>query len=188
MLGWAATGLVFFLKPGYGAAYAPLTVRRYPLEAMQIAVPDTAWRETRMLRTVLGLHLLVRDGGGWRQVDPETSAPRPRPGADDVRRLVDDAIAADRARYGSITAVDGDTVRTSTGARITLDWPALTLSQRGRDTDRIDLLYRIHYLQWTGVATLDRILGAVGLAALVLLAAIGVRLAFPARRAAQPPR
>jgi hypothetical protein len=27
MIGWAATALVFFFKPGYEAAYAPLAVR-----------------------------------------------------------------------------------------------------------------------------------------------------------------
>lgn len=177
LLAWAATGAVFFLKPGYGAAYAPLAVRTYPLEALQTALPDTSWRETRLLRSALGVHLLVRTADGWRQADPESGVPRPRAADAEVRRLVEDAIAADPARYGAITSLVGDTVTTDTGARIVLDWDRLALSQRGRDTDRIDALYRIHYLQWTGITLLDRLLGAAGLAGLVLLALAGLRLA-----------
>jgi len=38
------------------------------------------------------------------------------------------------------------------------------MSQRGHDTDRIDWLYRIHYLQWTGNKTIDRAFAMFGLA------------------------
>ena len=44
--------------------------------------------------------------------------------------------------------------------------------------DRIDALYRIHYLQWTGYKLVDRLVGLVGLLLLVTLAVLGVRLAF----------
>ncbi|HKQ60281.1 MAG TPA: hypothetical protein VJS92_03285 [Candidatus Polarisedimenticolaceae bacterium] len=178
ILGWAATGFVFFVKPGYAGAYESLRVRRHPLERPE-------WLETRTLRTALGDHLLARTESGWTHLDPATLAPLPLPDETGIRRLVEDAIATNRVRYGDVVSVvrdDGSppsaTVRTSTGVEIQLDWSGLELQQSGRDTRRIDGLYRIHYLQWTGVRTLDRVLGAAGLASLLLLAALGVRLAF----------
>lgn len=177
LLGWALTGLVFFIKPGYGAAYSPLPVRTYPLDAMQLAVPDSSWRELRQLRTVLGLHLLVRDSSGWRQLDPETGAVRPAPDEAGLSRLAEDAFARDSVRYGTIASVEGNTIRTSTGATVKVDWDRLAFSQEGRDTRLIDGLYRVHYLQWTGIGAVDRILGILGLAGIAGLAGLGVWLA-----------
>ena len=37
-------------------------------------------------------------------------------------------------------------------------------TQHGADTARIEWLYRIHYLQWTGNRTVDRVLAVLGLA------------------------
>ncbi len=54
----------------------------------------------------------------------------------------------------------------------------LSLRQRGRDTERIDLLYRIHYLQWTGIPNLDRLLGALALTFVLALTLLGLRLAL----------
>jgi len=70
-----------------------------------------------------------------------------------------------------------NTITTDTNTRIVLDWKRLTLQQRGMDTDRIDLLYRIHYLQWTGVTAIDRILGPLGLALVLALSILGLMLA-----------
>lgn len=177
-LGWAATGFVFFLKPGYAGAYAMLAPKRYPLDASLRVVPDPAWLEFRCLRTVLGDHLLARTERGWAHLDPATKKPRPAPTDDEFRRLLADAFSADPARYGAVVSAAGNAARTDTGVAVTLDWDTLSLSQRGRDTDRIDLLYRIHYLQWTGVKAVDRPLGVVGLALVAALALLGVRLAL----------
>jgi hypothetical protein len=133
-----------------------------------------------LVRTILGTHLLVRTDAGWQQLDPRTGRERPSPSADEVRRLVADAIAGNE-RYGQVRSVDGDTVRTTTGVVITLDWDRLSLSQRGPDTDRIDALYRIHYLQWTGIPAVDKVLGPAGLALVALLSALGLRLALRRR-------
>lgn len=54
----------------------------------------------------------------------------------------------------------------------------MSLQQRGSDTRRIDLLYRIHYLQWTGIKILDKVLGFTGLALVLTLTALGAWLAF----------
>ena len=58
MLGWAATGVVFFTKPGYEAAYEQLQPRLYPVESGAAVPADGEWQEVRVLRTVLGDHLL----------------------------------------------------------------------------------------------------------------------------------
>jgi hypothetical protein len=134
-IGWAVTGVVFFTKPGYGAAYDALPIKTYPIEGPLAVRPDPAWQEDRYVRTILGLHLLVRTGKG--------------------------GVAA-----------------TDTGAVVRFDWNRLTLQQRGRDTDRIDRLYKIHYLQWTGNEGADKILGLTGLTLLIVLTALGARLAF----------
>jgi len=189
--GWALTGFVFFLKPGYEAAYGGLRVETYPLEGVTLPQPRPDWLEMRLLRTVLGDHLLVRGPGGRHHLDPRTMADRELPDGGAIRKLVDAAIAGDRGRYGDIASVTphpGDapsaSIKTTTGVDIELDWISLGLQQSGRDTRRIDALYRIHYLQWTGVRTLDRVVGAVGLLSLIVLAILGLRLAFRGRRMA----
>ena len=50
------------------------------------------------------------------------------------------------------------------------------LSQRGEDTDRIDWLYRIHYVQWTGDPTIDKILPLVVLGLLWIVVVVGIVL------------
>lgn len=177
-LGWAVTGAVFFMKPGYGAAYDALPIRTYPLESPLTVRPDAGWREFRYLRTILGPHLLARTDAGWITLNPLTLQPAAAPTDEDIRTLIADAFAANPARYGHIVSLAGRVATTDTGAVITVDWNRLSLQQRGRDTDRIDRLYKIHYLQWTGQDTVDRVLGLLGLTLLVALTALGVRLAF----------
>jgi hypothetical protein len=181
LLAWAATGAVFFVKPGYGAAYDPLPIRTYPIEGALTLRPDPAWREIRHLRTILGLHLLARTDKGWAHLDPVTLQPAAMPRDEDVKRLIADAFAVNPSRYGRIVTLAGGTATTDTGAVITFDWNRLTLQQRGRDTDRIDRLYKIHYLQWTGQKTADRVLGLAGLVLLTVLTSLGARLAFSRR-------
>ena len=182
---WSLTGFVFFVKPGYAAAYAGLRVREYPLEELQAMHPTSEWREARSLRTILGPALLIRTEQGWSHLDPGSLRPRPLPDDTSLRRLLADAIASETARYGEIISLarhDDDppsaTFETSTGVTIELDWSGLSLQQSGRDTRRIDRLYRVHYLQWTGIGPLDRVLGVAGLLSLITLAILGLRLVF----------
>jgi hypothetical protein len=189
LLGWSATGLVFFLKPGYAAAYGTVRVFEYPLDGTldpRAAVPAGAL-EARWLRSVLGDHLLVRLPSGPHHFDARGER-FPLPGEASLRRLLEDAIRQDAVRYGAIESLardgSGGTVsaRTTTGVTLDLDWATLSIRQTGRDTRSIDALYRIHYLQWTGIAPVDRVLGLLGLGSLVALAALGVRLAFVSTR------
>jgi hypothetical protein len=92
--------------------------------------------------------------------------------------LLEDAFTINPARYGNITGVNDNTVKTSTGVEVTLDWNRMTLQQKGKDTDRIDLLYRIHYLQWTGVKSVDRVVGLIGITLVLTLTSLGAWLAF----------
>lgn len=185
VVGWAITGFVFFVKPGYDAAYESLRVRQYLLEGGPIPSPGPGWLEARSLRTMLGDHLLIRTETGWTHLDPATLQPMLLPDDASIRRLVEDAIGTNRARYGEIAVMARNeestpsaSIRTTTGVEIDLDWSTLEFRQIGKDTRRIDALYRVHYLQWTGIGALDRVLGVVGLASLIVLAALGLRLAL----------
>lgn len=185
LFGWVVTGFVFFLKPGYAEAYESLPLRTYPLAEHLTIMPNSAWLEVRVCRTVLGPHLLVRMASGWQQLDPVTLAERKPPTADEVKALLTDAFAVHPERYGTITAVANHTATTSTQVQVSLDWPRLSLQQRGRDTDWIDRLYKIHYLQWTGIKSVDKVLGIVGLVLIGGLSLLGLLLQLNIRSAAR---
>jgi hypothetical protein len=72
----------------------------------------------------------------------------------------------------------GNNITTDTGVRVELDWSRLSLTQSGKDTDRIDTLYKIHYLQWTGVNAVDKVLGGLGILLVLVLSLLGARLFF----------
>jgi uncharacterized iron-regulated membrane protein len=174
---WAITGLIFFLKPGYTAAYELLNVKTYPLAQQVNVVSEPGWREFRYLRTVLGDHLLVRLDSGWKQLDPVTKQMRTASDAE-VRALLKDAFSANPQRYGEVSVITDNTIRTNTGIEISLDWNRMSLQQKGKDTDRIDLFYRIHYLQWTGIKSVDRVVGLVGIGLVLVLTGLGGLLVF----------
>jgi hypothetical protein len=176
--GWALTGLVFFTKPGYEGAYEVLSPKTYPLDHPLTINPDPTWLEFRYLKTVLGEHLLVRTGAGWSHLNPADGRPRSGPTEDEIRTLLKDAFTANPRRYGNISKVSGETASTDTGVEVTVDWKRLSLQQRGTDTDRIDLLYKVHYLQWTGVKIIDRVVGMTGIALVLALTVLGAWLAF----------
>jgi hypothetical protein len=140
--------------------------------------PDRAWLEMRFVKTLLGEHLLARTSRGWLHYDPRNMQLRNEPSTEEVRALVNDAISINPARYGEIASVESSNAITDKGIRIDLDWSRLALSQRGADTDRIDALYKIHYLQWTGMKSVDQVLGALGILLVVSLSTMGAILFF----------
>ncbi len=176
--GWAVTGAIFFLKPGYAGAYDILQVKTYPLNGQTQITADPTWLEIRLLKTALGEHLLVRTGEGWQHLDPVTRQVKSSPTEEEMRQLLNDALQANAERYGNIASINGNAATTSTGVRVTLNWQRMTLTQTGKDTERIDALYKIHYLQWTGIAGVDKVLGAVGIAGILILSFLGLRLFF----------
>lgn len=176
--GWALTGLVFFIKPGYEGAYEVLSPKTYPLDRVVTINPDSSWLEFRCFKTVLGEHLIVRTAAGWSHLNAANGRPKDKPSEDEFRMLLKDAFSANPGRYGNVSRVSGDTASTDTGVQVTVDWNRLSLQQRGRDTDRIDLLYRVHYLRWTGVTVVDRAVGIVGIVMVMALTVLGARLAI----------
>ena len=182
-LGWAVTGVFFFIKPGYSEAYQSLSVKTYPFETpLPQLKPKDDWLQVKWLKTILGLHLMVKQANGWIHLNPSTLEQIESPDSEAVRRLVEDAIFDKRERYGKLTSVEGDKAITSTGAQISFSWSQMSLRQRAKDTDFIDRMYKIHYLQWTGIESIDKVLGIVGLGAVLILAVLGLRMAFPKRR------
>jgi len=177
-LGWAVTGFIFFLKPGYAGAYEILKPRTYPLTGAASIIPQSEWLEYRYFKTVLGDHLIARTEKGWLHLNPANGQPRSGPTRGEIELLLKDAFTANPLRYGEISDISGQTARTSTGVEVTLDWNTLSLQQRGSDTDRIDLLYRVHYLQWTGVKGIDKALGLIGLTLVMVLTGLGAWLAI----------
>ena len=177
LFGWAITGFVFFVKPGYDGAYELLQPKTYPMDGDPVAwTPNPSWLEVRCFKTVLGNHLLVRTAQGWQHLDPATLTVRAKPNDDDIKKLLQDAFSANPERYGQVSTIEDTTATTTTNVKVALNWNRLSLQQTGKDTDRIDLLYKIHYLQWTGVKWLDRALGILGLALIVTLSLLGLLL------------
>ena len=162
-------------------------VKTYPLETQAAINSDPAWLEFRFLKTILGTHLVAKKRDGWVHLDPATMQPRVQPSNDELKLLLEDAFTTNPERYGRVVSVSGGSAITTTGVNVKLDWTRMSLQQRGSDTDRIDVLYRIHYLQWTGIRTVDRILGMAGLLGVVVLALLGARLAFRASREGDRP-
>ena len=178
LAGWAVTGAIFFLKPGYAGAYELLQVKTYPLETNIAIQLEPSWTEARFVKTILGDHLLAHTSRGWLHLDPLTRQPEPEPSADDLEALVTDAFSANPARYGRVASIDGNLITTNTGVRVELDWNRLALTQSGKDTDRLDAFYKIHYLQWTGITGIDKVLGALGILLVLTLSLLGARLFF----------
>ena len=155
-----------------------LSPKTYPTETQLQITGEPGWQEFRYLRTILGDHLLVRTKAGWTQVDPDNHQQRTQPTENELRTLVKDAFSSNPVRYGEIASVRENVATTNTSVEVTLDWNRMSLQQKGADTDRIDLLYRIHYLQWTGVKSVDRVVGFVGIFLVLILTSLGAWMAF----------
>ncbi|MBA6416867.1 PepSY domain-containing protein [Colwellia sp. 6M3] len=176
MLGWTFTGLVFFIKPGYQGAYEQLSVKTYPLSGPITIIPQDNWQEVRVVKTVLGEHLIVKANNKSQHLDPTTLLAMPEPTTLQLETLINDAFTDNQARYGDIISTDGFTAKTNTGVEVVLNWSSLRLSQQGQDTQLINLLYQVHYLQWTPFKELNQVVGIFGLILLISLTVLGVRI------------
>src|SRR5262249_48854788 len=97
-VGWAVTGAVFFIKPGYGGAYEALAVRTYPIESSMTLPAAPGWPGGGGLKPVLGIHLLERRAGGGKQTAPQPLEGRPPPGDAEIRALLPAAFPANPER------------------------------------------------------------------------------------------
>ena len=181
LLGWCVTGFIFFLKPGYAGAYEFLQIKTYPLDEPIKLSPNPDWLEIKYLKTILGDHLLVRTLAGWQHLDPMTRLVRNKPSTEEITKLLTDALSQNAQRYGRLVQINSETALTDTGVMVTLNWEQLRLQQKGKDTALIDRLYKIHYLQWTGIRWIDMTLGIAGLVFLVTLSVLGLFLSFNLR-------
>lgn len=181
LITWCITGTIFLIQPGYGSAYEALKVRHYPLDSLIEIPANPQWQEVRLLRTVLGTHLIVKTDEKNLHLDALSG--QPFTAIDDVQKqqIIADAIAENSARYGEILSVEDGLYTTTTGIEIRSNWDTLSLQQYGNDTRWIDRLYSAHYLQWTGNDFLDKILGVFGLLLLIAISITGSMLILKSR-------
>lgn len=184
---WSVTGLLFHLKPGWSRAYDLLDAERPAQVHLDKLVLPEGVTHVEVFSTAIGPLARVTTPKGDELYDADTGTRRSPLPIDAAQALAVDAIARSHyaSTYGATTRV------TSTEATVTIelaDGPVVEvgrndgrLSQRGPDTDRIDWLYRIHYLQLTGNKTFDKILALAGLALIWLVLIPGVVL-FMRRR------
>jgi hypothetical protein len=176
MFGWTITGVIFFIKPGYKQAYEQLSIKTYPLEIQLVVNPIKEWSEVRLVKTILGHHLLVKTNGKIEHLDPISLQTKKMPTSSQYKLLIEDTLSKNKERYGELVYIDGNNAQTSTGVEIKLDWLNLRLSQKGNDTKLINILYKIHYLQWSPFNGVNLIFGVLGLLLLATLTIFGVKL------------
>lgn len=181
---WSITGLLFHLKPGWDRAYDPLSVKRdEPIDVasvVPIASVITKPSSVELFATVLGPMYRVTTKDGSSIIDASTGKPRTFTG-EEVTRLVDDAVSRSpfANRYGAHVGISGgdiNAIRYAGDQIVTFSPTTMRVSQEGRDTKRIEWFYRLHYLQWTGNATLDKILAVGGLVLIWIVMIPGVVL------------
>ena len=207
---WIGTGLLFHVKPGWDEAYESLAAPPPGLPPWERVVFSPAALKARGLLDAGPVALAAHPSGlvayfGSRDgraaaVDGTSGDPIP-PASDGVARAFAlAAISASRhaASYGTILSTEPAVHRspltgteapaflflTSGGKRVLVDRVTGEVGQSGALNDRIDLLYRIHYLQWTPwrPVNVGLVLGASLL--VLLLAASGLRFLFsPSPRA-----
>jgi hypothetical protein len=189
LVAWSGTGLLFHVKPGWARAYDMLSAER-PLATAGVASIETVAatfstpiERVELFGTALGPMYRITTHGGVELVDAAGARRRSPLTADDARELAADAVAHSRQRelYGAIgnATVEGNTVHVGFAhATVDVDRASGKLTQRGTDTDRIDWLYRIHYLQWSGNPDVDRVIPVVGLGLIWIVAFAGLVLFF----------
>ncbi len=170
---WSVTGLLFHLKPGWSRAYDLLSVERggalHPGKLVALATIGDEVTGLELIDTALGPLYRVTTQAGGSLVDASTGQRRSPLSEPDARTLALDAVrrSPHRAAYGDVASITSRgelfELAFAGGQTVELSRGDARLSQRGPDTDRIDWLYRIHYLQWTGNKTIDRVLAMFGL-------------------------
>lgn len=174
---WSVTGLLFHLKPGWDRAYDQLAVERQgplslativPASTLEVAVSGAEIQRVSLFDTVLGPLYRVQTTTGSELVGATTGHKRSPLTVAECEALIADAVSRSpyRSAYGGPVTTHGDATTVKVDFRdatVTLGRSDARISQRGSTSDRIDWLYRIHYLQWTGNRTIDRAFAVLGL-------------------------
>ena len=186
VIGWTFTGMMFFIKPGYEAAYDQLVVKTYPLEKSFVIPKSKKWTEARLLKTILGYHLLVKTDNGFQHLDPVSFQLKEIPVDLELTSLFNDSFSNKPDRYGHVISSDNYKVITSKGIEVSLNWERLTFRQEGEDTKLINTLYKIHYLQWTPYKGINQYMGIIGLTLLMILTVFGLKIYISGRHKTTP--
>ncbi len=187
LVAWTVTGLAFHLKPGWAGAYEQL--RAYddgPLDPAGLIAPadlpiaggSTAWE---LGSTAVGpVYRMSREAGPVlvHATTGRILSPLDRASVEAIARRASSRAAASE-RYGDVEDVllterEG-VVRFAGGAVVRVGRYDLSVAQRGADTAWIDRMYELHYLRWTGIEAIDRVLAPIAVVAVWLLAFTGVR-------------
>lgn len=188
LLTWTFTGFVFYFKPGYGNAYHQLAIQSYPIthalsiepSVFKVYTNNEPWLDTRIVHSILGIHLLVRTNDSQYHFNYNTQKPWHADKNLEIRKLIQDACDTKSKRYGKIIQLDELTATTDTQVEITLDWSTLKLRQKGRDSRIINKIYDFHYLRLTPYAFLNKIIVLIALVGLIVLSGLGLALSgFP---------
>ena len=200
---WIGTGLLFHVKPGWDEAYEALAVPPPgPLPWERVVFSPAALKARGLLDpgpVALGAHpsgLVAWFGlreGRPAAVDGTSGEPIPPASEDAARAFALAAISGSRhaGSYGPIVSVEPGAhrsaltgaedpafvFRTSGGKRVAVDRVTGEVRQSGDLNERIDLLYRIHYLQWTPWKPVNVALVLAASLLVLFLAASGLRLA-----------
>jgi hypothetical protein len=201
---WTVTGLLFHVKPGWNEAYESLAAPPPgPLPWERVVFSPAAVKARGLLDpgpVALAPHpsgLVAYFGlreGRPAAVDGTSGDAIPLASEDASRAFAVAAISASRhaASYGTVvsagpaehrSALTGAVnpallFRTSGGKRVLVDRITGEVSQSGDLNERIDLLYRVHYLQWTPWKPVNAGLVLAAMLLVLLAAASGTRLAF----------
>ncbi len=187
---WSVTGLLFHLKPGWDRAYDQLAVERpgplklaavVPASAVEPALDGSPIERVTLFASQLGPLYRVSTTAGTELVDATTGKKRSPLTVPEAEALIADAVSRSpyRAAYGEQVKTEADerTVKIDfQDATVTIGRSDGRISQRGAGSDRIDWLYRIHYLQWTGNKTIDRAFAMLGLALIWAVMIPGIML------------
>lgn len=176
---WSITGLLFHLKPGWKRAYDMVSIER-PLADQNVAAVQSLprFKKLELFGTALG-PMYRLDGSSL--IDAQTLRPRSPLSIEDAKTLAQDAVAqsSQHAGYGALIDAKSDesTVHVQfESAMVDVDRASGSLYQHGADTARIDWLYRIHYLKWTNIPSVDRVVAVIGLALIWVAMAAGIVL------------
>ncbi len=184
---WTVTGLLFHLKPGWSRAYDMLDPERPGMVHLDRLTLPANVTHVEAFATAIGPLARVTTDKGDELYDLDSGTRRSPLSIDVAQALAVDAIKRSKfaASYGDCAKVTSTEtsvkLECSDGPTIEVGRNDARISQRGPDTDRIDWLYRIHYLQWTGMKTFDKIFALVGLGLVWLVMIPGIVL-FVRRR------
>ena len=178
---WSITGLLFHLKPGWSRAYDMLDAERpAAVHLDKLVLPDGA-THVEVFSTAIGPLARVTTTKGDELYDADSGTKRSPLPTDAAQALAVDAVK--RSHYASsygapsrVTSTETTVTLEFAGPVVEVDRTTGRLSQRGPDTDRIDWLYRVHYLQLTGNKTFDKVLALAGLVLIWLVLIPGVVL------------